>query len=39
VRKNLMILVLVVTIQSCGQNGESSSALNRYGPHRHPPCY
>jgi len=38
-RKSLMILVLVVVIQSCGQNGESFSALNRYGPHRFLPCY
>jgi hypothetical protein len=37
-RKNLMILVSVAAIQSCGQNGESYSALDRYGPHRHPPC-
>jgi len=38
-RKNLMILVSVAAIQSCGQNGESSSALGRYGPHRHPPHF
>ena len=35
-RKSLMILVSVVAMQSCGQNGESFSALNRYGPHTPP---